>query len=223
LPLYGTMPFDWSAWDRIRKETEFPTILAKGYSKNKYDMHFTVEAQKIVADHLQPGNIAIDATAGNGHDTVFLANTVGPHGKVHAIDIQGQAIERLQQTLSQLDLLERVEVYAADHALIEQVVAPKLSGFVDCAMFNLGYLPHSDKSITTHRASTLRGIEGAYRLLKPGGMMTVLVYVGHPGGRDEAEGVFAWIESHAKELQVDRIQDESNPQSPILWLIKKNP
>jgi len=186
-------------------------------------MHFTVEAQKIVAQHLQPGCVAIDATAGNGHDTFFLANTVGPHGKVYAIDIQAHAIERLEQTLSQMKLSDRVELYAADHAIIEQVVAPKCSGSIDCVMFNLGYLPHSDKSITTHRASTLRAVEGAYRLLKPGGMMTVLVYVGHPGGRDEADGVASWIESHAKDLRVDRIQDASNPQSPILWVIRKQP
>lgn len=186
-------------------------------------MHFTVEAQNIVAHHLKPGNVAIDATAGNGHDTVFLATAVGPHGKVYAIDIQYQAIERLKQTLHHLAFQDRVDLIVADHAHLEQVVAPKLAGSIDCAMFNLGYLPHSDKSITTHRASTLAGIEAAYHLLKPGGIMTVLAYVGHPGGRDEAEGVSNWIESQSMGIEVDRIQDESNPQSPILWVIRKHP
>lgn len=186
-------------------------------------MHFTVEAQKIVANHLRPGDIVIDATAGNGHDTLFLAQAVGPQGRVYAIDIQPQAIERIRQSLEESQLRDRAELFVEDHRYLKQVVAPKLSGPIDCAMFNLGYLPHSDKSITTTLASTLPGIEGAFGLLKPGGMMTILAYVGHPGGRDEADGVSAWIESHARELHVDRIQDSSNPESPILWVIKKNP
>jgi predicted methyltransferase len=184
-------------------------------------MHFTVEAQKLVHRYLRPGDVVIDATAGNGHDTLFLADSVGPLGKVYAIDIQPQAIERLRETLAKSGLLDRVELVIADHANLEQIVAPKLHEAISCAMFNLGYLPHSDKSITTNRTSTLAAIQGAFNLLKPGGLVTVIAYVGHAGGREEADGVEEWIMAHAVELDFTRIQDSGNPTSPILWEVRR--
>jgi predicted methyltransferase len=184
-------------------------------------MHFTVEAQKIVREQLVPGDCAIDATAGNGHDTLFLADAVGPTGTVYAVDIQSSAIDRLRDTLAGQRLLERVELHAQDHAFLKQIVAPKWHGRIACAMFNLGYLPHSDKSITTRRESTLAGIEGAFSLLKTGGVMTVIAYVGHEGGRDEAVGVAQWIASRESDLDCSCIQDAANPASPILWVVRK--
>jgi tRNA G37 N-methylase Trm5 len=186
-------------------------------------MHFTVEAQKRITDYLSSGDIAIDATAGNGHDTLFLARIVGPQGKVIAIDIQGDAVERLQRKLQEQGLSDRVELAVGNHAQMKQIVAPKYHGRVACVMFNLGYLPLGDKSITTTRDSTLEAVQGATELLKPGGMMTLLAYVGHTGGREEATAVSEWFESRSGALERSRVQDDSNPNSPILWIVRNRP
>jgi hypothetical protein len=61
-------------------------------------------------------------------------------------------------------------------------------------MFNLGYRPGGDRSIVTRTDSTLTALESAYRLLLPGGIMTVVGYVGHPGGRDETDAVADWMQ-----------------------------
>jgi hypothetical protein len=77
-----------------------------------------------------------------------------------------------------------------DRHVPEQVV-----GHIDAAMFNLGYLPGSDKSVITAPDTTLRGLEHALRCLRPGGVLTVVKYVGHEGGQSEAEAVDAWAAS----------------------------
>jgi glycine oxidase len=184
-------------------------------------MHFTVEAQRIVAEHLSLGDLAIDATAGNGYDTLFLAEAVGIDGRVFAIDLQGAAIERLKAKLGEHKFLERVDLFVGNHASIEQLVAPKWHGAISCVMFNLGYLPLGDKSITTTRENTVLAVRGAAAVLKPGGMLTVLAYVGHPGGRDEATAVADWMANSGERFECTSLQDFANPNSPILWVAKK--
>ena len=184
-------------------------------------MHFTVEAQRIVAEHLSPGDWVIDATAGNGHDTIFLATAVGGDGRVLAVDIQEAAIKRLEQKLAEQNLIDRVELFIGSHSLIEQFVAPKYVGAISCVMFNLGYLPFGDKTITTTCENTIVAVRGAAAVLKPGGMLTVLAYVGHPGGRDEAAAVAVWMESNSDRFECTSFRDFDNPNSPVLWVAKK--
>ena len=49
-------------------------------------------AHRLLAQATPAGGTAIDATAGNGHDTLFLAQCVGANGRVYAFDIQPQAL-----------------------------------------------------------------------------------------------------------------------------------
>lgn len=184
-------------------------------------MHFTVEAQKWVARELGDFSIAVDATAGNGYDTEFLARAVGPDGTVIAMDVQKDAIDRVTQRLETAGLSQRVHCIVADHTLLEQLVAPKLAGRVDCVMFNLGYLPLGDKSITTRKESTIPAVDGALAVLRSGGVMTLLGYVGHPGGREESEAVQNWLHAHRDQTDVTILRDETNPVSPILWAVRK--
>ncbi|MCU0709442.1 MAG: methyltransferase domain-containing protein [Pirellula sp.] len=184
-------------------------------------MHFTVEAQRILGDRIAPGDIVIDATAGNGHDTVFLADRVGEKGLVYAIDIQASAIEQVRLRLQERELLTRVKLHIADHKCIKQIVAPGHHGAVKCVVFNLGYLPFGDKSITTTRESSIAAIDGAASLLKTNGWMTILAYVGHPGGREEAQAVQDWLEAHADTFAYQDLRDPDNPASPILWVVEK--
>lgn len=184
-------------------------------------MHFTVEAQRLIESHVSLGDVAVDATAGNGHDTLFLARLVGVDGLVFSVDIQQEAIQRLRQKLIHENLIDRVVLSHEDHANIKQIVAPKFHGRIACAMFNLGYLPLGDKSITTQRHSTIQAIRAVSTIIKPGGVITVLAYVGHEGGGEEATAVAEWMRRDAVDWDCEDCSDPSNPTSPILWFGRK--
>lgn len=185
-------------------------------------MHFTVEAQLIAKRFLVPGAIAIDATAGNGFDTLFLADQVGGLGLVYAVDVQSRAIEIVQQKLQQTNLAAQCRLSVASHADLANIVAPGDVGNVSVAMFNLGYLPFGDKSIVTSSESTIAALDQVSRMMKAGGLISVLAYLGHPGGAQEATSVAEWVERLADIWTVERFQDSDNPNSPILWTLVRN-
>lgn len=184
-------------------------------------MHFTVEAQKFAKKHLSLGSIAIDATCGNGFDTLFLAEHVGSSGVVYGIDIQVRAIECVRQKLSERRTLPQCRLFNDSHSNLGSIVDAEHVGRVSVVMFNLGYLPFSDKAIVTTAKSTLVGLEQASNLLESGGLISVLAYPGHPGGLEESQCVGEWIGEHAMSLEAVRFQDDGNANSPILWLLTK--
>ena len=132
---------------------------------------------------IQRGDTVIDATAGNGHDTAFLAECVGPGGRVIAYDIQEEAIRSARQRLSSLGMDGQVEFHIASHAAMSRHAA---EGSVSAIMFNLGYLPGGDHEVATKSAETLLALDEATRLLKPGGVLSVICYPGHEEGAVEA-------------------------------------
>ncbi|NYE58695.1 tRNA (mnm(5)s(2)U34)-methyltransferase [Carboxydothermus ferrireducens] len=130
---------------------------------------------------VQAGDVAVDATAGNGNDTLFLAHRVGENGKVYAFDIQEQALKITEQKLKEAGVAERAVFILDSHEkVLEYVRVP-----IKAAVFNLGYLPGGDKSIVTKPSTTITGLAECYKLLLPGGIITVTVYVGHAGGEEE--------------------------------------
>ena len=144
-------------------------------------------AQWMIAGHLRPGDCAVDATAGQGHDTCFLANLVGPTGRVLALDIQQSALDATVARLTEQGLADgRVECHLTGHEHLASLLPGNEAAVV---MFNLGYLPGHDHQITTQTASTLAGLEAAVRVLRPGGLLSVLCYPGHSGGEAEAQAV----------------------------------
>jgi predicted methyltransferase len=150
------------------------------------------QAHAVLEKIISEGDYAIDATVGNGHDTLFLANCVGGHGKVYGFDIQEAALDETYRRLSTEGLAQRVSLYHAGHEAMAMVLPETVSGKVKAVMFNLGYLPGGDKQRTTAIATTLAALEQAREMLAPGGAISVLAYTGHPGGREEAEAVKAW-------------------------------
>ncbi|GAW92309.1 tRNA (mnm(5)s(2)U34)-methyltransferase [Calderihabitans maritimus] len=144
-----------------------------------------VAAQEVVGRVLREGQTAVDATAGNGHDTLFLAKQVGPGGKVYAFDIQQEALDITARRLRSNGIETQVDLIRAGHENMDQYVKEP----VQAAMFNLGYLPGGDHRCITRPDSTVRAIGKAMELLQPGGIITIVIYTGHPGGREEAEAV----------------------------------
>ena len=151
-------------------------------------------ARHLVREVLRVGDLAIDATAGNGHDTVFLAECVGPHGRVLAFDIQPDAIAATRGRLERACCLLQVELHTACHSRLRGFAKP---GTARVVMFNLGYLPGGDHFLTTTPAKTLAALQAAAHCLLPGGLLSVVCYPGHPGGDEEAATVEAWFSAQA--------------------------
>ena len=184
-------------------------------------MHFTVEAQKFARPYLTLGSIAIDATCGNGFDTLYLAEQVGSTGVVYGVDIQERSIETVRKKLLDAGTLPQCQLFVGSHSHLNTIVDPAHCGLVSVVMFNLGYLPFGNKSIVTKPETTLAGLQQAFELIRRGGFISVLAYPGHAGGFEEAKCVANWIEQHAHALQVEKFQDQNNADSPILWLLTK--
>lgn len=167
-----------------------------------------------------PGLFAIDATAGNGHDTLFLAELVGPTGRIWAVDIQADAIARTQQRVG--EWIDRVELRVADHANLKSIVPVEMQGRISIVMFNLGYLPGGEKSVITRTDSTLAALDAAIELLKTDGLLSVIAYPGHPGGDQEAVAVADWITARAEKLEIaSGPSPDTVAEGPRHWLVRR--
>lgn len=142
-------------------------------------------ARSFVAPALKEGSVAVDATAGKGHDTLFLARSVGPTGKVYAFDIQEPALEKTAEKLQSAGVADRVALLKENHSRMKEYIPVS----PDAVMFNLGYLPGSDRSVVTGPANTVAAMEAALEILSSRGRMSVIVYTGHPGAAAEARSV----------------------------------
>lgn len=167
--------------------------------------------------------LCIDATAGTGKDSVFLASLVGPGGKVIAMDIQELAVEQTKMRLQKEDLSERVEVVLDSHVHIDQYAA---EGSVSLIMFNLGYLPGGDHSLATRAETTIEALKKGLRLLCEGGIISLLIYSGGDSGFEEKNQVLTWL----KELPDDKYtvlvesfyNKPNNPPLPV-YILKNEP
>lgn len=145
-------------------------------------------AQALVQEAISPGQMAVDATAGQGRDTLFMARLVGVQGRVYAFDVQEEALAATGQNLSRQGLRERVHLIRDGHQYLERYLQEPVAA----VMFNLGYLPGGDHDLTTRPDTTLVALRQALDLLQAGGVLTVVVYPGHPGGEEEALAVEEW-------------------------------
>jgi predicted methyltransferase len=143
----------------------------------------------ILRNAIRQGDLVIDATAGNGHDTVFLAECVGASGRVLAFDIQEQAIRSARARVGEAGCADRVEFHQRSHIAMGEFAG---AATVSAVMFNLGYLPGEDHERTTLADETLAALRMAADLLKPGGCLSVVCYPGHPAGAEEAAAVEKW-------------------------------
>lgn len=168
---------------------------------------------------VRPGDLVLDATCGNGLDTLLLAELVGEGGKVWAFDLQPVAIGATRQLLERKGWLKRVELVEAGHETLAETVPPGLAA----AVFNLGYLPGGDASLVTGPVSTVSALEQSAQLLSLGGIVTVCLYTGHQGGPEEAHAVEGWAAAlDPRKYNVWRTRQLNRPDSaPYLVLVEK--
>ncbi len=178
-------------------------------------------APKIMAEVIKNGDTAIDATCGNGKDTLFLAERVGVTGKVYAFDIQETAIRNTYSLLEEKGLQDRVVLFREGHEKLDRLVNVP----INAAMFNLGYLPGGNHSLTTKAAGVIKALEGIMPLLLPGGLISIVVYPGHPAGEIEKntlENMLSELDQRKFSVIIYRfINQKNNP--PELIIIEKNP
>lgn len=156
-------------------------------------MTISDQAQEAVAAVLRSGEKVVDATMGNGWDSLFLAEQVGEEGQLYGFDLQSEAVAKTEKRLQKKGLLERCNLHQSGH----ETMADWVPSGVGAVMFNLGYLPYGKREVVTRQETTLLALEAAEKLLRPGGIVTVICYRGHPGGLEEACEVWSWFQRSA--------------------------
>ncbi len=153
-------------------------------------------AHYFLCERLRPGDRAVDATCGNGNDTLLLARLVGAEGRVWAFDIQPEALEVTSRLLHEHGCHSQVQLTAMGHESLAEVVNEPLRAVV----FNLGFLPKGDKGCITLPETTVTALGQAADLLQPGGLLLAALYPGHAGGDDESLAVEQWAAALAPNL-----------------------
>lgn len=176
-------------------------------------------AHLFLRSFVREGNTAVDATCGNGHDTLLLARLVGGGGHVYGFDIQEQAVAATARRLVDAGLTGRTTLFLAGH----ERLAEHVSGPVQTVLFNLGYLPGGDRSIMTLPETTVAALEQSLQILAPGGVILITVYPGHNGGIGEQSTVENWCASlDQRAVHCWRMaQTNVTADAPYLLLIQK--
>jgi glyoxylase-like metal-dependent hydrolase (beta-lactamase superfamily II) len=181
-------------------------------------------AQDIVRRALVSGDTAVDATLGNGRDTLFLADCVGPTGHVVGFDVQAVALAETSKRLYASGIAERVTLVHRGHEDMSSwfsQFAP--STRLKAVMFNLGYRPGGDRSLITRPETTIAALSSSIALVLPGGVITVVVYPGHEGGRTEADALLSWTRTVRGRCASIALYQFLNSSSPSPFLIAISP
>jgi predicted methyltransferase len=173
----------------------------------------------ILKDRLSDGDIVVDATMGNGYDTLFLTQCVSPGGHVFAFDVQEAALAETRKRVA----AGLTTLIHAGHEMMRAHLPEALHGKISAIMFNLGYLPGTDKTLITRTETTMSAVREALELLKPNGVLTVVVYPGHEGGADEGRSIEAWaVTLDSRRFEVQHLRPVNRAASPPeLWVIWK--
>ena len=177
-------------------------------------------AMSVTLSYVSPGDRVIDATCGTGQDTAILSEAVGEQGEVFAFDIQDKALELTRARLADQGA-KNVKLIKGSFVTMGEYVS---EGIASAVVFNLGYLPGGDHSITTIADETLEGLKAAIKVIRHGGIVTVVLYDGHEAGSEEKKSVLDWAGAlDAREYHAAYVNLINQPNHPpeILWITKK--
>jgi 16S rRNA C1402 N4-methylase RsmH len=180
-------------------------------------------AKFLLEKAVKTGDTVVDATLGNGHDTLFLAKLVGENGMVFGFDVQEEAILSSKTRIEQQSLLERVTIFHKGHEQLLDTIPTEHRGKITAAIFNLGYLPGSDKSIVTKPETTISAIQQLLEILAPEGIIILVIYHGHEEGAHERDAIMEYCQGidqkQAHVLQYKFINQQNHP--PFILAIEK--
>ena len=173
--------------------------------------------KSLIAPHIVAGSTVVDFTMGNGHDTLWLSRAVGDEGHVFAFDVQQQALDNTAVLLRD-EGRENCTLILDSHSNVKKYV----TGPISAGLFNLGWLPGGDKSITTLRETTLPAIRDAIDLLDHDGAILVAVYPGHEEGTAEGIAVGEMLAAYDRhEICCSQLRIINSPTSPFFFLVEK--
>jgi tRNA A58 N-methylase Trm61 len=180
-------------------------------------------AKQLLQTAVQEGDIVVDATIGNGHDTVFLAKLVGEKGHVFGFDIQEEAVKNTVTRLHSEYVEKHVTIHQKGHQHIKETIPTHLHGKVSGAIFNLGYLPGGDQTIVTVPKTTIPAIEQLLDIMKPEGIIIIVIYHGHQEGQVERDHLMDFVKTLdpriAHVLHYQFLNTQNNP--PFIVAIEK--
>jgi|AntRauTorckE6833_2_1112554.scaffolds.fasta_scaffold00020_11 predicted methyltransferase len=168
----------------------------------------------IIDNYLENNKVLVDATCGNGYDTLFLSNKLDPNGKMYAFDIQESAIENTKVKLKDKSL--NIEYINDGHEKIDKYINEK----INCIIYNLGYLPGSSKDIITKKDTTIKSLQKTLKLLANNGLIVLVIYSEHEGGITEKDAVLDFTSNldHKKYnvLHYHFINQKMNPSEVVV-------
>ncbi len=172
---------------------------------------------RFIEEQVKPGDICIDATMGNGNDTLLLSRLCGEAGHVLAFDIQETALENTKKRLLAANAPLNYTLYLESHARLSAYAQPDS---VSCAVFNFGYLPGGDHTKATQSATSIEAMKQALTLLKKGGLLSLCIYSGGDSGFAERDAVLSWLKGldSGKYLVIksDYYNRPNHPPIPVL-------
>lgn len=171
-------------------------------------------AHAFLSEIITKEDIVVDATMGNGHDTLFLAQLAK---KVYAFDIQEQAIKQTTKRLAEAKV-DNVELFLTGHENVGRYIKS-----TKAAIFNLGYLPSADKSVITQPHTTIQALEKLCQRLVTGGRIVIMIYYGHEGGDVERDVVLDFVSQLPQQEFTVALYKTINQinQPPFLVMIEK--
>lgn len=182
----------------------------KNFQITQWSAHF-------IEEQVKPGDFCIDATMGNGNDTLLLSRLCGESGQVFAFDIQEQALNHTRERLQKAAAPENYTLLLESHSHMSQYARPET---VSCIVFNLGYLPGGDHSKATKSNTSITAMEQGLFLLKKGGLLSLCIYSGGDSGFQERDDVLTWLkqlDSHKYlVIRSDYYNRPNNPPIPVL-------
>lgn len=177
----------------------------KNYQITSWCAHF-------IEEHVKPGDICIDATMGNGNDTLLLCQLCGEQGKVYAFDIQKQALINTQKRMTEAAIPANYQLILDSHTNMSQYIQ---ENSVSCIVFNFGYLPGGDHEKSTKSDTSICALEASLRLLKKKGQLSLCIYSGGDSGFEERDAVLKWLkELDTKKYLVIKTEYYNRPNNP---------
>lgn len=173
--------------------------------------------RRILDGVLRRGDTVIDATCGNGHDSVYIAEKIGSAGALYCFDIQADAIKNTQEVLSKVAEKPKYFMLQESHEDLSLFVDSK----VDCVFYNLGYLPNSNKLITTTPEISIKSIQSAFKLLKPNGIISIISYLVHDNQKEYQQIKDFLLNLDQNEFSVAETTFMLRKSSPVLFIIEK--
>ena len=168
------------------------TEILKGYYYMRKSFSALDISASVIRSRVREGDLCIDATAGRGNDTAFLCSLVGSSGRVIAFDIQKEAVDSTSALIESRGYSDIARIIHGSHTDMDKYAEPES---VSCITFNFGWLPGGDHSIHTERETSIEAVKKALGLIRPGGLISMILYYGRDTGFEEKDELLKFVKT----------------------------